>query len=258
VIHFEIHHTRPRLLAIVALLLLPAAVDAAVDEEERRGHTLWVSLEYTSLYPVGAYDPIGKGAHMGVGIHVTLSRPGSALAWRLDFGSVGRSADFNDTTATYVDGTPWPFGAVPVSVGNEMEWFMVGAQWDPHPDQSGFYGFLCMGGLFLTGDTEVSQPPFNDVVIHDAPTISTEGEPFGVTLGVGSRLAFGKHRTHALDFELQFTQGGTSDYIANPPTISGIGDTQFPTGHANIAGWGVRFGYAHAFRWGKYPHTRSW
>jgi hypothetical protein len=137
--------------------------------------------------PVGAYDPLGNGVHQGVGIHMTLSRAGSALAWRLDFGSVSGGKTFDDTTATFTDGTPWLFDSVPVSVGNEMEWLMVGAQWDPHPDQSGFYAFLCVGGLFLTGSTEVAQPYNATVVVHDAPAVATEGEPFAATLGVGSR-----------------------------------------------------------------------
>jgi len=233
------------------VLLLPAAAGAG----ERRGYTLWLSMQYNALSPVGAYDPLGKGAHQGLGFHATLSRAGSALAWRLDIGEVGNGIEFDDSTATSKDGTPWTYGSVPVTVGNDMGWLMLGAQWDPHPDQSGFYAFLCVGGLFMTGDTQIV-PGLDSLVIHDAPA-STEGEPFGVMLGVGSRLAFGKHRTHALDLELQFTQGGTSDYIANPPTVAGIGDTQFPTGHANIAGWGVRAGYAHALRWGQHPHTRS-
>lgn len=97
-----------------------------------------------------------------------------------------------------------------VRTGNDLWWFLIGAQWDPRPRGTSVYAFTSLGALHVSPRGSAGNSQYVHPEVPGLPPSST-GFAFG--LGVGSRLVIGKK--FGLHAEAEYTHGPSAYHVGS-------------------------------------------
>ena len=140
------------------------------------------------------------------------------------------------TDSVLVDFLPGFASYESVTAGNDLWWFLVGAQWDPRPRRTSVYAFTSLGVENISPKGVAG----NDPIVHpEVPGLPASSSVFAYSVGAGARLVVSKRI--GLCVEAEYLQGGAADYVGSAG-VEGSNPTHYASRNAAIGFFAVRLG----------------